>query len=180
MAFTSTGKSDRSKISRSGYWSVVVQRDQVYATTRLVTSDVHVFALGDSDRWSKIQSFSLTEGCCFPTLSVTNDYIRCSGGRAGDDVAVYALTGDLVQAQSTSQRSVSSDMNDKQFICSDDDDGNVLLADWTTNRLRIVGTDGQLTDVQLQPQLLQPRGAVILNNQLYVTSADTNTIYRYT
>ena len=34
--------------------------------------------------------------------------------------------------------------------------------------------------INLQPQLLQPRGAVILNNQLYVTSADTNTIYRYT
>ena len=56
------------------------------------------------------------------------------------------------------------------YFCVGDDDGNVLLADRDADQLYVMSEKGKYAAVQLEPAVNHPRGAVMLNGDLFVAS----------
>ena len=70
---------------------------------------------------------------------------------------------------------------DRPYICGSYSDDSVLIADQGNHRLVVMNEQGELRTVGLQPQVPQPRGAVLVKKkQLFVTSGSSKTIYQYT
>ena len=67
------------------------------------------------------------------------------------------------------------------YISDDDDDGSVLIAEEGNDRLQVMSEQGEFSVLQLQPPVLDPRSAVLYNNNLYVTSTSYGKakIYKY-
>lgn len=64
----------------------------------------------------------------------------------------------------------------------DDDDGeegSVLIAVCDSDRLKVMTEQGEFRRVKLQPPVSQPRGAVLFNGCLYVTSCKDKTLSQY-
>ena len=93
---------------------------------------------------------------------------------------VYSLSGELLQTYGA-RGSRDAGQFDHPYICADDDDGSVLIADWNNDRLQVMSEQGEFSVLQLQPPVSRPLGAVLFNNQLYVVSNPGfgNSIYKY-
>ena len=86
-----------------------------------------------------------------------------------DTVQVHSLRGELLQTHvAPGRRGAGQSKN--RYICDDDDDGSVLIADCGNNRLQVMSEQGEFNVLQLKPPVSVPRSAVLFNNQLYLTS----------
>ena len=56
------------------------------------------------------------------------------------------------------------------YLCQEDDEGNVLIADWAHDRLFLFTADCKWHDVTPNGGLKRPIGALSLNRRLYVIS----------
>ena len=115
--------------------------------------------------WVKVQSFSVDLDDWI-TLSVKNNQIKCCSSRNGK-IAVYSLSGELLQTYGTRGCGNTGQL-DWPYICADDDDGSVLIADRRNNRLQVMSEQGEFGVLQLQPPVSSPCSAVLIKNQLYV------------
>ena len=162
----------KSRIDSGCFSSVAVYQDHVYAARH---SSDEVLVYKHSGGWKKVHSFNVIRG--FTMLSVQNNQLKCcSSGEK--KIAVYSLTGQLLQTHG-SKGSGDAGQFDGPYICDDDDDGSVLIADWGNNRLQGMSEQGDFSVLQLKPPVSRPRGAVLFNNNLYVTSASNKTVYKY-
>ena len=154
--------------------SVVVCKDQVYAATNNdeVPRVVNVYTY--SGRWEKVHSFNTVNGMV--TLSVKNNQIKCCSFRE-DNIAVRSLTGQLLATYGTNGGRAGQLIGPRMF--DDDDDGSVLISDLLNDRLQVMSELGEFSVLQLQPQVSQPRSAILFDNQLYVISDKEKTVYKY-
>ena len=128
--------------------------------------------------WVKVHSFTAHVALgCLKTLSVMNNQIKCCSSK-DNKIAVYSLRGELLQTYGTHGRGDAGLLN-YPLICADDDDGSVLIADHDNDRLQVMREQGEFSVLQLQPPVSLPCSAVLINNKLYVTSADKRKLYRY-
>ena len=65
------------------------------------------------------------------------------------------------------------------FICSDDSEGSILIADYFNDRLQVMTAAGEFSRVPLDPPVVEPNGAVLFNDVLYVTSGLDKHIYMF-
>ena len=137
---------------------------------------MHVYKHSGISSWVKVHSFSVAL-TGWITLSVKNNQIKCCS-TSDNMIAVYSLSGELLHTYGKSGKGDAGTF-DWAFICADDDDGSVLIADHDNNRLQVMSEQEEFSVLQLQPPVSRPRGAVLFNNKLYVTSEDKNQIYRY-
>ena len=111
------------------------------------------------------------------TLSISNNQLKCCS--IGDDsIKVYSLSGELLQTYGTLGRGAAGQLY-CPYISDDDDDGSVLIADRNNNRLQVMSEQGEVSVLQLQPPVSQPRSAVLFESHMFVTSWNKKTIYRY-
>ena len=162
----------KSRIDSGCFSSVAVYQDHVYAARH---SSDEVLVYKHSGGWKKVHSFNVIRG--FTMLSVQNNQLKCCS--IGEDkISVYSLTGQLLQAHG-SRESDDAGKFCCPYICGDDIDGSVLIADWGNDRLQMMSEQGGFSVLQLQPPVSQPRSAVLFNNNLYVVSEDKKTVYTY-
>lgn len=90
---------------------------------------------------------------------------------------MYSVSGELLQTYSTDGDSEAGLA--EPFICDDDDDGSVLIADRFNSRLQVMTKQGEFSVVDLQPRVSKPRAAVLFNNYLYVISGEDVTLKKY-
>ena len=181
------GCSAKFQIESGLFSSVAVYQDLVFAVANQpgTPSTVHVYRFcgGGSScnhSWQKVHCFSTISG--WVTMSVRNEQIRlCAQHR--HDVTVYSNRGDeLLRTYDTNTGSGDDGESrclDNAFICDDDNDGSVLIADRNNNRLQVMSEHGEFSVLQLQPQVSWPRSAVLFKNDLFVTSMDKKTIHKY-
>ena len=166
----------KSLIDSGNFDSVVVYQDHVYAARYVdydEPRDVRVYK--HSGGWTKVHSFKVISG--FITLSVQNNQVKCCS-RDEHKIAVYSLTGQLLQTHG-SYGSGDAGQFKYPYTCGDDDDGSMLIADYNNDRLQVMSKQGEFSVLQLQPPVSRPRGAVLFNNNLYVTSQDKQTVCKY-
>ena len=153
-------------------------QDQIYAATWTeadTTSTVSVYNQRDGN-WVKVHSFKVVlKG--WVTLSVRNEQIKCCSA-SDSQIAVYSLSGELLQTHGERGRGNAGRLK-YPYICTDDDDGSVLIADCQNNRLQVMSEQGEFSVLQLQPPVSQPRIAILFNNQLYMTSFWGQTLLKY-
>ena len=165
----------KNRINATGFSSVTVHQDQVYAATLNDPKTVIVYKHSGRD-WNKVHSFTVAmEG--FITLSVKNNSMKCSSTRE-DKIEVYSLSGELLQTHGTWGSDDAGELS-CSAICADDEEGSVLIADRDNNRLQVMSEKGEFTVLQLQPPVTEPCSAVVFNDKLYVTSDDNKKIYKY-
>ena len=180
-AFTMcVGGDTASRIALGGFTSVVVHQDQVYAAENS-RNETQVFQRDETSRLTKTMSINheFTSERNILTLSISNNQLKCCSYVDGV-IKVYSLlsSGELLQSYDTHAQGGAG-----HFYCSvvsdSDDDGSVLIADWSYDRLQVMSEQGEFSVLQLQPPVPWPRSAVLFNNQLYVTKEQTDVIYRY-
>ena len=116
-----------------------------------------------------MRSFKASEsGSDVVTLSVKNNQLKCCSANEGK-IRVYTSSGQLLQTYGKAG-SCDAGRFKRPFLCSDDEDGRLLIAVCYNDRLKVMTEDGKFSLVQLQPQISGPRSAVLFNNQLYVAS----------
>ena len=151
-------------IAPGRFTSVVVHRDQVYAANN-TKSRIQVFQYTDtsSQRWIKIRSIDrdFTDKHVSLTLSISKYQLKSCSANTGI-IKVYLLSGKLLQTYGKLGC---------PFISDNDDDGSMLIADWSNDILQVMSEQGEFSALQLQPPVSGPHGAVLFNNQLYVTSS---------
>ena len=165
----------QSRITAGDFTSVAVHRDQMFAAGYTKPKMVHFYKRSGSS-WVKVHSFSVDLDHWI-TLSVKNNQIKCCSDN-DNKIAVYSLSGELLQTYGTSERDGGAGQLNYPYICTDDDDGSVLIADRGNDRLQVMSEQGEFSVLQLQPPVSQPRGAVLFNNQLYVAKFGRS-LYKY-
>ena len=111
------------------------------------------------------------------TLSVKNNQIKCCSS-FDTKIVIYSLSGKLLQTYGTHGRDDAGHFC-FPYICADDDDGSVLIADRNNCRLQVMSEQGEFSVLQLQPPVSVPSSAVLFNNQLYVTSDWDKSLIKY-
>ena len=174
---------ESSKITSGEFTSVVVHQDQVYVVDPK-KNQTQVFQHSDTSsvRWIKIKTIrhDFKKKGATLSVSISNNQLKCCS--AGDGIIkVYSLSGELLQTYGARGRGDAGQLNGP-FICGDDDDGSVLIADLSNDRLQVMSEQGEFSVLQLQPPVSRPRSAVLFNNQLYVASSPAignSNLYRY-
>ena len=119
-------------------------------------------------RWRKLTS--INHDFCKKdftlTLSISGNQLKCCS-YLDDIIKVYSLRGELLQTYGE-KRWDACPLN-RPYVSGYDFDGSVLIA--VNDRLQVMSEQGEFSVLQLQPQVLRPRSAVLFNNQLYVTSS---------
>ena len=162
----------KSRIDSGCFSSVVVYQDQIYVA-RYASDKVRVYK--HSGGWKKVCSFNVISG--FVTLSVQNNQVKCCSFNE-HKIAVYSLTGRLLRTHDSKGSGDAGQFN-YPYICCDDKDGSVLIADEGNNRLQVMSEQGEFSVLQLQPPVSRPCGTVLFNNNLYVVSYDRSTVNKY-
>ena len=163
------------RINSAAFSSAAAHKEQVYAVTLDDPKTVIVYKHCGSD-WVKVHSFTVAmEG--FITLSVKNNKIECCTSRE-NKINVCSMSGELLHTYGTWGNDYEGEL-DGSMICTDDDDGSVMIADHGNNRLQVMSEKGEFTVLQLQPPVTEPCSAVVFNDKLYVTSDDNKKIYKY-
>ena len=165
----------QSRITTGDFTSVAVHQDQVFAAGCTKPKMVHVYKRSGSS-WVKVHSFSVDLGG-WMTLSVKNNQIKCCSTH-DNKIAVYSLSSELLQTYGTSGRNGGAGQLNFPFICADDDDGSVLIADRYNDRLQVMSEQGEFSVLQLQPPVTLLTRAMLFNNQLYVSTLD-GTLHKY-
>ena len=165
-------------ISNSLYWRVAVHSCHCYASLWWSTQ-IDVYAYTD---WQIVRSFQLP-GChnlCIDhTLSVTEQHIKvCCSNRniliiLDHNVNVKAMHGPQIDITEYSREEVSHNepvisMLSCPYLCQDDNEGNILVADCDNNRLLMYNAEGHVYNVTPQGILDNPKCAVYFNQRLYV------------
>ena len=162
----------KSLIDSGNFDSVVVYQDHVYAVTG-ITKEVRVYK--HSGGWTKVRSFNVNKGIL--SLSVQNNQLKCVS-LWEVEIAVYSLTGRLLRIHGSRGLRDAGQFTSPSIRC-DDDDGSVLIADCVNGRLQVMTKQGKFSVLQLKPPVSRPGGAVLFNNNLYVSSEDKKTVYKY-
>ena len=68
----------------------------------------------------------------------------------------------------------------RQFLCQEDDDGAMLVADCLNDRLQVMDGRQMSSIVNMHPAVYRPRGAVYVNDVIYVISDREKKLYCYT
>ena len=133
-----------------------------------------------STGWTKLKSIDhdFNEKGSTLTLSISNNQLKyCSTG--DNSIKVYSLSGELLQTNGTRGSDDAGQLY-CPYISDGDDDGSVLIADWSKNSLHVINEQGEFSLLQLPLPVFRPRSAVLFNNQLYVTSIyDPYSIHKY-
>lgn len=100
-------------------------------------------------------------------------------------IHVYTMTGEVMRKlRLSASPSIAVTANRSilgvRLSDDDDDDGCVLIAGRSDDQLQVMTEQGELRTVEVQPPVLWPHSAVLLNNHLYVTSGNENTITKFT
>ena len=171
------------RIHRETFASVVIHQENVFAASyrgSYITSVVYVFNHNTTSvwrsPWALTGHFRALKG--WVTLSILNNRITCCSREFGS-IACYSLSGELLQTYGACERSGDTGQLSGPVISDDDDDGGVLIANHRRNGLQVMSEQGEFSVLQLQPPVSEPRGAVLFNNNLYVTSEDKKTVYKY-
>ena len=110
------------------------------------------------------------------TLCIKRNQLQCvSSSDAG--VKIYSGSGELLQEHGGTGSS-GSRLKHPRISC--DNASTVFICDEGDITLYAISDDGSnMTIVKLKPPVSKPRNAVMFENHLYVTSAETNQIYKY-
>ena len=158
--------------------SVIVHQDQVYAADG-INNQTEVFKQHETSReWLRQRAIrhDFEQTGHILTLNISNNQLRCCS-RVTDAVKVYSLSGELLRTYvARGRRGAGRSKN--RYVCDDDDDGSVLIAEEGNDRLQVMSEQGEFSVLKLQPPVSGPSSAVLFNNQLYVTSRN-DTIYKY-
>ena len=168
------------RIANGSFRSIVVHQDQVYAAdSKKWQTQVFQNNGTSSKGWRQLRSIDhdFQEKNYILTLSISNNQLKCCSTVDGS-IKVYSLSGELLQTYGTRGHDDAGQLA-CPYISDDYDDGSVLIANWSNNRLQVMSEQGEFSVLQLQPPVSCPRSAVQLNNQLYVTSGTGNIICKY-
>ena len=159
--------------------SVAVHNDLVYAAAYNMVAANKIYVLrhtGPVNKpWERVHRFSVMRGDI--TLSVQNDQIVvCSAAK--NRIEVYSMSGKLQRSYGKKGGSSPGHLDDP-IVCNDDDDGNLLVADYYNNRLQVMSQQGEFSIVALSPRPCYPAGAALHESSLFVTSRDKKTISKY-
>ena len=179
--------------STHGYDDVSVQSGLVYAAGRARANRVDVY---DSSTWRRLRQIPTpccsTEAYSDHTLHVSDDRIRfCCSKKA--KLHVLSHSGELLQTHGRSVKEASEDdiigrnaSGELVYgpgvlygprLCQVDADRSALVADTHNDRLQLMRADGTWSVVDLDRNVVNPKGAVWCNASLYV--ANDNVIVRF-
>ena len=167
-------------IASGCFTSVVAHQDQVYAVDnhRNLTQVFQLNETSSKAEWHRLRSMQhdFFEEEFTLTLGITNNELICCS-EEDPMPSVYSLSGECLDTYGGPGRFDASGL---AYICDDDDDGSVLIANWD-DRLQVMSEQGEFSVLQLQPPVSAPRSAVLFNKQLFVTSAscDKARIHEY-
>ena len=66
-----------------------------------------------------------------------------------------------------------------EYFCDCDSFGNALMADCNNSQLEVITELCDFRQVQLKPEVIQPRSAVLFEGRLYVISTEDNAVLLY-
>ena len=164
------------QITKGFFTGVARHADRYYAVND-DTCTVHVYQ--HSAQWTECHSFSLnaTTGWAI-TVSISNDLLYAC--LCGDHrVDVLSLSGTL-QFSTGSEGYIAAGRLKNPFMCATDSAGTALIADFSTSRLQIMSARCRWSTVTLQPPVMHPRSALLLNDKLFVTDYSDNSLSIYT
>ena len=167
---------DRVKQIITGCFTGVVRHHNRYYAANCTTTTIHVYE--HADAWKQRHSFSvnatknliitlcMSNNCLYACLSVDNR------------IDIFSLDGHL-RSSTGSCGDGAADQLSTPFICATDAAGAVLIADCDNNRLQLLTANGQWSLVQLQPHAVNPSGACIMNDTLYVNEYYKKSLHAY-
>ena len=119
---------------------------------------MHIFSFV-AGGWKQLRSFKLRyhESGYVITVAVKGSRVTCCS-YSFDNIQVYSLTGKPLQTYSTRDMMVTAQLG-CPFICAQDTDGCVLIADNSSHRLQVMSELGEFKSLQLQPQMSRPCSA---------------------
>ena len=113
------------------------------------------------------------------TFVIRDNKLTCSM-KATNEMRVYSLRGELLQTHRVAGgRGRGAGQLRAPYVTGQDDEGSVLIADHSSNRLQVMSARGEFSVLQLEPQVSRPVGAVLWNSALYVSSAGELTIAKF-
>ena len=163
---------DEPKRVREGSFSCVIfHKNQLYAA-EYSKNEVLVF---DCNHAALVQARNIklrfTDKGFLLKLCANNNRLMCSSVRH-NELHVYSLiSGEFLHAYVRP--------GNIQQICDVDTRGSVLIADRDNNRLQVISEQEEFHILELQPEVREPNSAVLFKGYLYVTSNDTNAVYKY-
>lgn len=111
-------------------------------------------------------------------MSVTNQIIKCCSAKQ-QNIVVYSPMGEHKLLTVGESGSKQAGQFNYPLISDDDSYGTLLIADNDNNRIQVLTCYGGFSVLKLCPQVSQPRSVVLLNNHLYVTSVEKQTLAKY-
>ena len=164
------------RISSQEYTSVAAaHQGEIYAATEGGYSVVCRYKFTTGERWEKVLCFPVIDG--WKTLNVNRNRVTC-GSQHENEVAVYHMNGTLIRKRGQFGSKKVGQFSGL-YVSDGDDAGNVLIADRWNNELQVMSSRGKFRIVSLEPRVEQPRAAVLFNDDLYVMSCATKSLYRY-
>ena len=158
------------KITAGWFASVVIRGSRLYASN---SNSKEILIFEYAQTWSKVKSVaSRSQPTNLQTLTLALTEQRLIACSSQDNQCYFYTT----LGESVGQHEVKLD---RPYICGSYSDDSVLIADQGNHRLVVMNEQGELRALGLQPQVPQPRGAVLVKNELFVTSGSSKTIYQY-
>ena len=172
-------------ISTDDYVDMAAHDAQLYAAHR----DSHTIHVFDCRTWKQLRSISTPctdtkheYGLYRHTICVNSTHIALSC-RDCDTIYILDLHGKFKQSHGpaiTLTMPSSSECEDSKinypYICQEDDNGTILVADTSNDRMLVLTAEGHWRRVKLNDDLQCPRSAVWWKGRLYVSTWDDETI----
>ena len=160
----------------TGHFSGVVRHHNRFYAANKITATVHVFEY--ASEWKHCHSFSvnITKNWRI-TLCISNNLLyACLSG--DNRIDMFSRDGHLLSSTGSNGHGGPGQLR-CPFICATDAAGDVLIADHTNHRLQLLSANGQWSIVQLQPPVVRPCGACLMNETLYVNEEDRKILHAY-
>ena len=166
------------EISRKSHWGVEVNADQCYACS-FTSPLIDVYACND---WRLLRSIHLPcskSYSCRHTITVSSQHIKVCCWNTSRliilnlDGKLESIHGPEIDVIGHSHEAANRVVSVKSllmcpYLYQEDNEGNVLIADCSNNRLLLFTAEGNWHDVTPDCGLMRPRGASWLNGRLYV------------
>ena len=163
----------RFRIQEGEFSSVVSHQGRIYAAaTRGETTTIQVFCFAKGifkEKWRLETKFNIIVGSVI-TLCITGSEIACCSN-SDHKIAIYTLAGQLRPVYG-SFGSVEAGQMSCPYVSYNDATGNMLIVDHFNHRLQVMDTHGEFSVLSLEPGVLHPRSAVLMDKFIYVTASD--------
>ena len=157
-----------------GFFTGVVHHHRYYAVNRY-TSTIHVFVY--TSKWKQRYSWSVDTRKGYTSLGIANNQLYACL-QDYHIINIFSLSG-LFKYGTGSKGSGGPGEFNSPLICATDTAGDVLIADYSNDRLQLLKANGQWSIVQLQPPVKNPWGACFMNETLYVSKHYNDTLLAY-